>query len=153
MDELDAECNCNSKYDYYFTRLEIGFEYLIPDGEEKLCLLMPHNRNDDIACFIRDFAWHYRSRYSISEEKQAIAEAKLLEFILNPEQEMYDLSYTYEECKESYEIYEMLKDTWIGDTVQTICTLGETLRHKNEEDENIKEKNLPKHINHTLYKN
>ena len=136
MDELDAECDSDSKYDYYFSRLEIGFDYLIPDGEEALCLVMPHTKNDDIACFIRGFAWHYRNRNSISEEKQAVAEAKLLEFISNPEKEAYNLSYTCRECKESHEIYEMLKDTWIGDTLQTICTLGETLRYKNEEDEN-----------------
>lgn len=60
----------------------------------------------------------------------------MLEFISNSEKEAYNLSYTCRECKESHEIYEMLKDTWIGDILQTICTLGETLRYKNEEDEN-----------------
>ena len=136
IDELDAECDSSSKYDYYFARMEIGFDYLIPDGEETLCLVMPHTKNDDIACFIRGFAWYYRNRNSISEEKQAVAEAELLEFISNSDKGAYSLFYSYEECKASHEIYEMLKDTWIGDTVQTICTLGETLRHKNEEDEN-----------------
>ena len=140
LDELDGECNMESMYDYYFTRLDICFDYIIPDGERDLTLVLQHTKNNDIVCFIRMFAIHYRPQDKATERRNEIAEAKLLKYISGSEdlgeEDFYDFTHTCEMCKESQEVYSMLKETWIGETVKTICGLGEMLRQKSEKDEN-----------------
>lgn len=39
LDELDRECNTESMYDYYFTRLDICFDYIIPSSIKPLALV------------------------------------------------------------------------------------------------------------------
>ena len=140
LDELDRECNTESMYDYYFTRLDICFDYIIPDGEHDLTLVLQHTKNNDIVCFIRMFAIHYRPQDKATEKRNEIAEAKLLKYISRSEdleeEGFYDFTHTCEMCKESQEIYSLLKETWIGETVKTICGLGKMLRQKSENDEN-----------------
>lgn len=130
--EFETVCEKADKYDFYYEKIEpvIEFDYAYSENSEDNPRLFLYGYFDkDPVSFIYSMANHYRNRSQVCLERSAKAEKRLLDLLTNKfgkslgeRVEMSSL--------DDKEVYSLFKSTWIGEQLNTMAKLRETLEHR-----------------------
>lgn len=130
--EFETVCEKADKYDFYYEKIEpvIEFDYAYSENSEDNPRLFLCGYFDKYpVSFIYSMANHYRNRSQVCLERSAKAEKRLLDLLTNKfgkslgeRVEMSSL--------DDKEVYSLFKSTWIGEQLNTMAKLRETLEHR-----------------------
>lgn len=130
--EFETVCEKADKYDFYYEKIEpvIEFDYAYSENSEDNPRLFLYGYFDkDPVSFIYSMVNHYRNRSQVCLERSAKAEKRLLDLLTNKfgkslgeRVEMSSL--------DDKEVYSLFKSTWIGEQLNTMAKLRETLEHR-----------------------
>ena len=132
LSEIEQE-SIDNKYDFYYRKCNIVFCFDFFCEEEGVVMAMTAIRATSPFDFIRNFSRHYKCTLSLQEMRKN--EEDLLEYLQkNTNYEMpNDLEAN--NYKIGDPIYEMIKSTWIGQRIQILADLSDSLRKKKIESE------------------
>lgn len=134
LEEYEKECTKANKYDFYFESVISGISFRETKSGE-ISLWHSSDVSKNIINFIHESTNQYITRtrgFREEGERQRHADEIVFDYIVKN----YD--YTLEKRIESsvltsdQTVYELLKDTWIGEKIKIMSTLSETLKNNQE---------------------
>ena len=135
LEEIEREIT-GEKYIFYFNKL-IDQIMIEKDEEEKLCLWLRRNirHSHCIEGFVNDFARYYDNSRNIYEENKAIEE--LYQYLMTQKGYTCGEKIGKKELMSDEIMWEILKKTWIGRSVQGTAELRQHLIKKMETNDDI----------------
>lgn len=122
------------KYDFYFHKLvhEIKFNDGYGSEYDKIVLWLVNIDHDDIIGFIYRYVSHYVERSECRNRNVQSASDKALKYLLEKKSYTVGTNVTVTEIVEDNELYELMRETWIGERVRIMSNLREKLKSKQE---------------------
>lgn len=132
IEELEKDCHCDNKYDFYFSQLQISFVIRpMPSDYSMLYITRPVNNK------VLDFIYFFSSVYwdRSFDEQRKTATKKL--FPILKEHKNYSEGQILEtsaltDCDEAYKVF---KDTWAGAKIEILANLKDNLIRKQKKNE------------------
>lgn len=134
--EYEKDC-ASDKYSFYFLRLvkEIKFDFFSDERDSEIGLWLAVDFKNDSLDFIYRCVYHYVDRSEERKNHMQCATEKAYEYI--------SISSNYKsgdeiECEEIFQdntLYELIKDTWLGEHVSIMSSLSERLEERQEKIE------------------
>lgn len=135
LKSIEADCTID-KYDFYFDRINLFFSFDHQPEEEKIQLVMRIKTRRDIVEFVRKFSWKYAKDTMISKMSELDAAAdELLLYLKNNFDYQVEDDICGAEYKDNEYVYNLIKQTWIGQRISTIATLSDMLSKKQKATE------------------
>lgn len=124
MIEENFQENKTDKYDFYFTEIKPCFKYDYFKPKDIKLLLIINIEDISIIEFIRKFAYKYRN---VDVHNTLDYDNKLFEYL--KENKNYEIRTEVNgmDIMDNEELYKLFKLTWIGDLINTIANLRDTL--------------------------
>ena len=131
LEIIEEECTDN-KYDFYFIKLEPVFSFGFFDDDTKIELGLMSETGDEYVQFIRKFAHKYRNKnFQITN----LYDDKLLKYFKDNMDYLIGENVNGTDLLKDQEFYEIFRNTWIGETINTIANLKDILNNKKRECE------------------
>lgn len=133
--EFESECEDEDKYNYYFVETSPTISYCHINSDNKIHLVLYRDFDGEAVGFIYTMARYYISRDKDRAKQINEAEDKLKDFLVN------ERAYKVENNIEAIEyikdniVYGLIKQTWIGDTIQVMANLRGILENKRKAEE------------------
>ncbi len=141
LEIIEEDCKID-KLDFYITKIKPKFEFDYVDDygeldDSRIRLMWYSYTGDKYVQFIRDFAYNYRI---IKRDNSEINENILLEYLKKHMNYTLGSEIAIMDFIGNQELYQLFKNTWIGDSINLIANLKDTLSNKKKEcDLDLKE--------------
>ena len=134
LELIEKDCQTD-KYDFYFTKIEPIFEFDFFEPDSNVQLGIRSKTGDEYVQFIRKYVLKYRRTNNHDTD---IYENKLLKYLeVNMDYKISD-ELNGIEILDDKELYELFKRTWVGDLINTVANLRDTLiREKKKYELNL----------------
>ena len=134
LELIEKDCQTD-KYDFYFTKIEPIFEFDFFEPDSNVQLGIKSKTGDEYVQFIRKYVLKYRRTNNHDTD---IYENKLLKYLeVNMDYKISD-ELNGIEILDDKELYELFKRTWVGDLINTVANLRDTLiREKKKYELNL----------------
>ena len=133
MKIIEEDC-FGDKYDFYFDKYRIGICYtMIPDSDRPV-LLLRSGFDRGLIDFAGAFA-HYYYDNSYNKQKLKIADDKVFSYLTENKEYKEDDELEGYEIKKDSELYEMFKETWVGNMIKTLASMRCRLSEKKTQTE------------------
>ena len=134
LELIEKDCQTD-KYDFYFTKIEPIFEFDFFEPDSNVQLGIKSKTGDEYVQFIRKYVLKYRRTNNHDTD---IYENKLLKYLeVNMDYKISD-ELNGIEILDDKEFYELFKRTWVGDLINTVANLRDTLiREKKKYELNL----------------
>ena len=129
IEEIEKSVD-NELYDHYLRKIvsSIGFSFF--SAKETLELGVVTVR-DSLESFLFHFSFYYRDRSDIAEQRKAQIEQQLMEYLQDSDTtELRDAD--IKEILSSPQLYQLVKDSWIGERLKTLCSLRKDILQRQE---------------------
>lgn len=133
--ECESEYKDGSKYDFYFRAVSPSIVFRQIAHDENVHLLLSRGMGLDVIEFLFNISWHYVERSAEKGQQLEVAASTLQDFLIS--ERSYSLGYRLkaEEYIEDPEVYSRVKDTWIGEIIETMSEMSDRLKKKQEAEE------------------
>lgn len=115
-------------YDHYFAKAVCSCGFTHFGNRESLTLGLGTTSNW-LESFLFQFTFLYRDKSAAAEQRQAQAEQRLLAYLGGDRERDIGI----EKLLADPELYQLVKDTWIGERVKTLCSLKEDILRRQED--------------------
>lgn len=134
LELIEKDCQTD-KYDFYFTKIEPIFEFDFFEPDSNVQLGIRSKTGDEYVQFIKKYVLKYRRTNNHDTD---IYENKLLKYLeVNMDYKISD-ELNGIEILDNKEFYELFKRTWVGDLINTVANLRDTLiREKKKYELNL----------------
>lgn len=113
-------------YDHYFAKAVYSCGFTHFGSKESLTLGLATSSNW-LESFLFQFTFWYRDRSAAAEQRQAQAEQRLLAYLEKERGWDRERDIGIEELLANPRLYQLVRDTWIGERVGTLCSLKEDI--------------------------
>lgn len=124
LEKIEANCH-DDKYDFYFSQIDLTFEFLDLDLPEDIRLGIRMDTGDENVRFIRRFSFKYR------DQSRECSDGK--SFLSYLEKELdYEIGQPIKASDYIHinEFADLLRKTWIGLSIETLANLKSILENK-----------------------
>lgn len=131
LTDLEGSIEGN-KYDYYLEKIVSKIEFTTRLTQNKLELALFFTAENNLEQFVYRFSNPYRRKNKMVEERQMQAEAKILAYLKNGQEDI-DEEGLFADCDSiinTSKLYDMVKETWIGDSISALSTLKNAIEEK-----------------------
>lgn len=129
IEEIEKSVD-NELYDHYLRKIvsSVGFSFF--SAKETLELGVATVR-DSLESFLFHFSFYYRDRSDAAEQRMAQIEQQLMEYLQDGDTtELRDAD--IKEILSSPQLYQLVKDSWIGERLKTLCSLRKDILQRQE---------------------
>lgn len=133
--EFESECDCTEKYDFYFEEMSPVVSYHHFGADKDIKLVLYHDFGGENVHFLFTMAMFYVERTPARNERTKVAEDCLKKFMI--EKRGYKLKHRIKaiEYVDDHEVYELIKKTWIGESIFIMAGMRERLEKKRKDEE------------------
>lgn len=131
--DIEKDCIEDQKYNLYFNLVvrDISFEEYVNDGKIELNLwLGTYSKGNNILQTIYKFSAKYINRTNDKKIKMKKFTDDLLKYLIKNKEYKINNNIKKEKILEDVELYNLLKETWIGERVEIISNLSNELKNK-----------------------
>lgn len=123
LELIEKDCQTD-KYDFYFAKIKPIFEFDFFESDSDVQLGIKSKTGDEYVQFIREYVYKYRRKNSYTTD---IYDNKLFKYL--EENMNYEIANELDgmDIIDNEELYELFKHTWVGDLINTIANLRDTL--------------------------
>ncbi len=137
--DYEKDCSDKEKYDFYFERIvhTIRFEDDINEGgNEKNILWLGREMNTDAALeIIYRFSFLYTTKRNRDRSQFKIYSERLLTYLLEKKSYQINNRISKQDILKDNDMYNLVKETWIGGHIKTISNLTYELKEKIKNNE------------------
>lgn len=137
LQEFEQNIDDNKKYEFYFIRTikEIKFDKRLVNQIFEIRLWLSRDVSNDIIDFIYKFANYYLEATKSKKKKWKAEADKLLEYLINNKGYKIGEYVSQQEMIDDEKMYELVKETWIGEVVIIMSNLSKALTEKQKRTE------------------
>lgn len=137
LQEFEQNIDDNKKYEFYFIRTikEIKFDKRLVNQIFEIRLWLSRDVSNDIIDFIYKFANYYLEATKSKKKKWKAEADKLLEYLINNKGYKIGEYVSQKEMIDDEKMYELVKETWIGEVVIIMSNLSKALTEKQKRTE------------------
>ena len=137
LQEFEQNIDDNKKYEFYFIRTikEIKFDKKLVNQIFEIRLWISGDVSNDIIDFIYKFANYYLEATKSKKKKWKAEADKLLEYLINNKGYKIGEYVSQQEMIDDEKMYELVKETWIGEVVIIMSNLSKALTEKQKRTE------------------
>jgi len=136
VDEFENDYEeCSDKYEYCFKSLNVNISYRGSIDENERLYLSRDSEEGFIGGFIFDFSRFYIERSDDRNDRINKASDILKNYLIFEKNYVIGKRISYEEIINDSKIYNLIKETWIGEAISIMASLKEILEKKQEKME------------------
>lgn len=133
--EFESECENTEKYDFYFEEMSPIISYCHINSDNKIHLVLYRDFDGTAIEFLYTMARYHISRSKDRTKQINEAEDKLRELLIKEREYKIEDRLETSDYVDDHEVYALIKETWIGDTLCVMANLREILEHRRKAEE------------------
>lgn len=136
IQEIESECDTTDKYRFYFNKLLPDLTFETSDADKELHLFAsPTQQLDTSMIFLLRFSIYYRKKDPATKSQLRQADMNLYRFIVRNRNYMITKEVLVKDYRTDLEVYNLVKETSLGNTLNLLAGLKEHLKQKHQSEE------------------
>lgn len=135
LDQFEESCT-GELFDFYFSQRDPVFRYgVFGDEDDKIDLAIKAESGNPIVLFLSNFLVFYVDRNKKALEKMDAAADTLLKHMQTEHDYEIEDDFCGTDFMDDPIVYELMKETWVGDRINILCNLKSIIKGKKKEAE------------------